>query len=280
MITTRSSMPSSPDDSNAFVRCELELGGYRHAYAQVVPEAPTSPPIVAIHGFGTSGYRTYRHIANACLEARIPLYALDLLGFGDSEAPDVTYSLELYARLIALFAEGLSLRRPLVMGHSMGGKVAAAAAVRYQDRFSGLVLVNSGGFARAERMLPFVARSWWARRLLTQDWFYFRVLPQTPLGPILQTEENRAQLRMLRHSHAALDLKRTGVRSALRHLRMPALILWGARDRVLPRATPLRAQSFIPHAHLRMIPGAGHAPMKDQPKRFVDALAPFARERF
>lgn len=271
-------MPSSPDDSPSFHRRVIRLSGHRHAYACVEPEAPTAPPVLAVHGFGTSGYRTFRHVADQFARAGIPLYAIDLLGFGESDVVDATYSLSLYGRLLRDFADAVALERPVLMGHSMGGKVATAAAVDFPERFGGLMLVNSGGFAPVERMLPFIARSWWARQLLAQDWFYHRVLPLTALGPILQTEESRAQLRMLRNSHSELDLKRTGYLKRLPELHLPALILWGARDRVLPRSTPYRMQRYLPHAHLRLIPDAGHAPMKDQPQVFVQALAPFVRE--
>ncbi len=270
-------MPYSPSELEGFEKAEVRLEGYRHVYRSVVPDAPTSPPVIAIHGFGTSGFRTYRHVARQFQRTGIPLYALDLLGFGESEIVDTPYSLELYARLVRVFADVLELERPVIMGHSMGGKIAVATATSYRDSFTGMVLVNSGGFARGERMLPFVARSWWARKLLAQDWFYYRLLPRTPFGPILQTEENRAQLAMLHRSHAALDLKRSGYREKLRDLKLPTLVLWGERDDVLPRSTPYRVQRHIPHAHLRFIADAGHAPMKDQPDRFVQTLAPFVR---
>ncbi|MFW5955418.1 MAG: alpha/beta fold hydrolase [Rhodothermales bacterium] len=265
-------MPFSSDGHAAddvFERRFLKSAGHRISLAVADPPVATTVPVVAIHGFGTSGYRTYRHIARQLFDAGVPLYAPDLPGFGESDAPDVEYSLHYYARSVARLCNELGLHRPIIIGHSMGGKVAAATAVLYEDELSGLGLINSGGFSPAERVLPFIAGSSTFHSLLRQDWFYHGIVPRTPLAPILQTEDNRLQLERLRYSHHRLDLRRAGLQRRLLTLRLPTLILWGEHDRLLPRRTPLVIQKYLRHAHLRFVRGAGHAPMKDQP----DAVA-------
>lgn len=253
------------------------VGGYRHRYVYTEP-AKTTATILAVHGFGTSGYRTYRHVAARLSDAGIRLIAPDLLGFGDSESPEIPYSLDLYADLLSELSDELALERPIILGHSLGGKIAAATAVRHADRFSGLVLANPGGFSPTERVLPFIAAHPVFHSLLQADWFYYRVLPRTMLGPIFQSDENRLQMTRLRRSHVDLDLRRTGYRAKLASLPLPVLVLWGMADRILPLRTTKRIQRLIPAGRLRLIPGAGHAPMKDKPERFAAELIVFCRE--
>ena len=259
-----------------FTRREIELGGYRHSYYVSEPDVVAAPPVLAIHGFGTDGFRTFRHIADPARRAGIPLIAIDLLGFGGSDAPEIRYSLNHYAALLRDFCDAAGfLDRPVILGHSMGGKVAAATASRFEDRFAGLVLVNSGGFTRRESLIPMLGSLPVFTSLVENDVIYRHVRPRTPLGPVFNSDISREQMRRLRTSHASLDLKRSGVMPKLAALTLPTLVLWGGKDRILPRNAPQEIRRHMPSATFRMLHQAGHAPMKDQPDVFVDELIAF-----
>jgi pimeloyl-ACP methyl ester carboxylesterase len=255
------------------------LDGFRHRYHVLRPERPRSVPLVALHGFGTTGYRTFRYAAPFFEERGIPLVAPDLLGFGESDKPEGVYSLRRYAALLIDFLDVLDLGKPVLLGHSMGGKIAAAAAALFPERFSGLILVNSGGFSLLGRLMPPLARARWTVRLFRQPWFLRHVLPRTPLGPVFSSPESIDQLARLRCSHYALDLDATGLRPRLRSITLPSLILWGDDDPILPRGTAERILRDLPHARIERLPGAGHAPMKDQPVLFTEAVAAFMPDR-
>lgn len=270
-------MPYSAIETAGFERGEIELGGYRHTYYVSDVDETRLPPVLAIHGFGTDGYRTYRHIVEPARRAGIPLIAIDLLGFGGSDAPDIRYSLDHYAELLRDLCDATGLsERPIVLGHSMGGKVAAAAAAMFEERFSGLVLVNSGGFTRRENLIPLLGSLPLFHRLIDSDVVYRHVLPRTPLGAIFNSDVSRHQSRRMRTSHASLDLRRTGIRSKLAELTLPTLVIWGGNDRILSRNAPRSVRRHLPPAMIRVIQDAGHAPMKDQPEEFVDIIAGFA----
>lgn len=254
----------------------VNLDGFRHTYDAWLPERPRTRPVVALHGFGTTGYRTFRYVAPHLSAAGVPLYALDLLGFGRSERPEGLYSLERYAGLLQGFGETLPLDRPILLGHSLGGKVAAAAAATAPDAFGGLILTNPGGFSPWTPLLPALAGAGWVLWLFRQDWFFHHVLPRTPLGAVFPDEQSREQLFRLRHSHRALDLHHTGFHPRLRSLSLPTLVLWGEDDPILPPRTVRRIRQALPHAHVHLLPRAGHAPMKDQPHDFTQAVLTFA----
>src|SRR5690625_5517900 len=158
----------------------------------------------------------------------------------------------------------------------MGGKVAAAAAVTFEDRFSGLVLVNSGGFTRRENLIPLLGSLPLFHRLIDNDVVFQHVLPRTPLEAIFNSDVSRRQSRRLRTSHASFALRRTGIRSKLAELTIPTLVIWRGNDRILPRNAPRSVLRHVPSATIRLIQDAGHAPMKDQPEEFVNIIAGFA----
>ena len=257
----------------------LRLLGLQHAYHAWLPEAPRTSALVALHGFGVTGYRTFRYVAPQLEEAGILMYAPDLLGFGDSEKPEGGYSLRRYAALTLAFTEALGLERPFLLGHSFGGKVAAATVALHPDRFAGLILVNPGGFSVFAPWLPLVAGAPGVPWLFQQDWFVRRMLPRTPLGPVFPDEASIRQFLRWRHAHRALDLGHAGVRPALRRLTLPVLLIWGEDDPILPRSTVRRLLRDLPHTDVRRIPDAGHAPMKDQPERFAEAVSAFLLRR-
>ena len=277
-------MPTSPRDDPEppfWQTAMLDLMGHRHAYAFTPPAPAPGQPVslLAFHGFGTSGFRTYRFLAPQLRAAGIPLYAPDLLGFGGSDKPAGGYSLRRYAALADAFADALSLERPVLVGHSMGAKIAAAAAALYPHRFAGLILINPGGFHPLARLNTVLAERAWVLRLFEHEWFFRGLLPRTPLGAVFQSDANRSELRRLHGSHAALDLDATGLRPQLRALALPSLLLWGEDDRLLLPGTRRAVERTLPGIEVVRMPGAGHAPMKDRPDALSAAIERFVRTR-
>jgi lipase len=99
-------------------------------------------PLVAIHGL-TATYMTFIGVAE-CLAGRRPLWALDLRGRGDSDKPKSPYGMEQHARDVAAAMRAIGLGPSVILGHSMGGFVAAALANLEPSLVSGLVLIDGG----------------------------------------------------------------------------------------------------------------------------------------
>ena len=124
---------------------EETFGSARVAVSRWRPESRPSATVVAVHGFGVDGYRTYRYVADLLSSAGIDVVAPDLPGFGKSGKLD-RYSLSLYADIIAELAQ--EFETPVIgMGHSMGAKVVLAAMIDHPDIFERYVLINPGGFS-------------------------------------------------------------------------------------------------------------------------------------
>jgi pimeloyl-ACP methyl ester carboxylesterase len=105
---------------------------------------PEAPAILAVHGVPGSG-RDFRYLAPQ-LTTALRVVRIDLPGFGGS-APvaDAVATLGGRARVVLAVADALGLRRFAVMGHSMGGGAALAAAAGHPERVAQLVLIASLG---------------------------------------------------------------------------------------------------------------------------------------
>jgi len=254
----------------------VSLGGYRHRVYTSTPAEATRPPVLALHGFGLDGIRSFRPVAALLRDEDIALHALDLLGFGASAAPDGVYSMTLYASLIAEYAASLDAP-PVLVGHSMGGRIAAAIAVLCPERFPGYLLINPGGFSWLAPWLPSVASHPWASALLQKPWMQRHVLPQLPMGRFLAQPAIIAQALRLQDSHYALDLDATGLRPQLRSISQPVHVLWGLDDSLLPPSTLNRLRADLPQARIERLAGAGHIPMWDRPQAVADAIEQWLR---
>jgi pimeloyl-ACP methyl ester carboxylesterase len=248
-------------------------------------------PLILIHGFGASLY-SWRHVIGPLSESH-RVIAVDLIGFGFSDKPDIEYSVPLFAEQIVHVMDRLGLPRAVLVGNSMGGRTAATIAVRHPERARGLVLIdpalymNNGGdrpllftLARqpclGEFLSLFNSRS--RVRAMMEDIFYDDSIPteadvDTYYAPLTMRGGSRAALSLLRNRGQDAELE-----AALPRLRKPTLIVWGAHDKWIPAANGERLKADIPGSSLLIIENAGHAPQEETPAPVIAAVSEFAGE--
>jgi len=98
--------------------------------------------VVALHGL-TSTYVSFTGVAER-LTGRRPLFAVDVRGRGDSDKPDGPYGMAQHARDVARAMRAFGLGPSIIVGHSMGGFIAAALAASEPELVAGLILVDGG----------------------------------------------------------------------------------------------------------------------------------------
>lgn len=118
----------------------VEVGGHRiHYYV-----GGEGPPLVVVHGVASraaDGALIYRGLMRG---RRV--YALDLLGYGDSDKPrDASYSVRMQAEVVRGFMDALQLRSADMIGVSLGGWISLRFASEHPERVRRLVLVSSAG---------------------------------------------------------------------------------------------------------------------------------------
>jgi 3-oxoadipate enol-lactonase len=211
--------------------------------------------------------------------------APDLRGMGQSDAPDLGYSIETYASDLAAVLDLLGADQVVLVGHSMGGYVAFEFLRRWRRRVRGLVLVDS----RAEADTPegrkqrdtaaATAREQGAEAIA--DTMLPKVLGRTTL------EDGTATVERVRGIMAATPV--AGMVGALGAMRdrpdstdmlpelagLPTLVIVGDEDEVTPPAQARSMADAIPGASLVVIRAAGHLPTVERPAETTDALLAF-----
>jgi pimeloyl-ACP methyl ester carboxylesterase len=267
---------------------ETTLHGHRVAYRLI----GSGPPIVLIHGI-TSSSATWEPVARALAESHTVL-APDLLGHGASAKPRGDYSMGAFASGIRDLVVSLELGPATIVGHSLGGGVAMQFSYQFPERSQRLALVGSGGLGSqvhlllraatlpgSELVIPLLAST----RLLSAGAALGGVLDRVGLRPrnditemarghasLADPETRAAFVQTLR---ASVDPTGQRVRATDRlylATQMPLLIIWGARDRIIPVAHGHAAHELVPGSRLEVFDQAGHFVYLDEPTRFVSAL--------
>lgn len=257
----------------------MRVGAARVRF-QLVGE--TGPPLLLLHGIGRS-LDDWTLIVPV-LAAHHRVFAVDLLGSGESDAPPLDYSFELLATFARDFLDAVGVARAILVGHSLGGGVALELALRWPERAAGLVLIASAGFGgEVSPGLRLLALPWLGERLTApgragvQQTLRLLVHEPEVLAPAWLAHEYRrgerpeAQAAFLRVVRALLGPRGTAdawvhhIPARLRGLTIPALVIWGTRDKVLPIHHLSLALKHIPHAWGVSIANCGHTPQLERP---------------
>ena len=271
-------------------RSEIVLHGHRVSYRM----AGHGPLLVLLHGIAGSSL-TWDEVWPRLTEGHTVL-APDLLGHGASSKPEGDYSLGAYANAVRDLLEALELPRGTIVGHSLGGGVAMQLAYQYPQLCERLVLVSSGGLGRelhsmlraaalpgAGVVLPWLClagRHSVGRMVHALGSLGLRAgadLEET-WRSFVSLEEPGARQAFLRTVRGLVDLGGQRISATDRlylTAELPTLILWGARDPLIPVSHAREAHERIVGSRLEILPGAGHFPHRDAPQRFVAALVDF-----
>ena len=232
-------------------------GGHRIGWL----ETGAGPPVVLVHGLGTSGAWWSPSIPGLARHHR--LLVVDLVGFGASRGQP--FRLEAAAGQLGAWADEIGLERAAFVGHSMGGLVVADLAARRPELVERLVLVDSAGLALPQRVSGHLRNVLHGGRFLPLRAFPVAVLCALQCGP----------LTIARAAHQVLA---TDLGDRLGSITAPTLVVWGARDRLLPPDFGRRVAAAIPGSRFVSIEDAGHSPMWEQPAGFQRTVAAFLGE--
>lgn len=242
------------------------------------------PAVVFIHGFAASLY-SWRHQLPVVVAAGHRVVAFDNRGFGLSDRPARGYDNAAYARLVVTLLDSLGVADAVLVGHSMGGAIAAEVALVAPARVRGLVLLDPAGYGtstpRADRQPLLVAAG---VNLVTRatTGAFLRALYADP-GRVsvedvdqyyapLASRTGRAGLRRVL---AAFDF--AGLRGRAGEVNAPTLVLWGQADRLIPFAAAAGLAKDLPRAAFVLIRSAGHHPHEERPDEVNPLLLGFLR---
>lgn len=263
---------------------EVTALGARTAYLEAGPV--DAPPVVLLHGLGATNASMLPLLADLSRDHHV--YSPDTPGFGASQAPPWAYSAEQLYRWLRAFLDEVGVGNAVVIGNSLGGRLALELALRDPDTVEALVLLCAApafrryrqlaplakmvpvGLARAPVGLPRqlvlrgIRRMFHDPRRVRQSWYeaaadeYFIAMGHAG--------HRRALISAAINIYTDEPFGADGFWDRLRTLRTPALFLWGSDDRLVPASFARHVTEALPAAQSLVIPGCGHVPQFELPE--------------
>lgn len=284
--------------------------GYRIRYRCIRPTRPEPQtiPLLLIHGFGAASGHWRGNLEPLGRERAV--YALDLLGFGESDQPFCRYGPRLWSELVHDFWRAHLSRPAVLVGNSLGSVVAMTTAARFPETSAGLIWINLPDVSlqlsdrQVQRQHRFRALSepllWLASHPLLiepilryarlprrmQRWLRLAYHPECRdrvdpelvellSQPAGRRDAGRALRAMTRFVSQVPP--RWRARRLLAQLDRPTLLIWGDRDRLVPPQLARPCQHLHPNLQLELLPAMGHCPQDEAPERINPLVEDWVR---
>lgn len=229
-------------------------------------------PMILMHGWGCNA-DTLASVEKTAAESH-RVYNIDFPGFGQSPEPTQVWGVEDYTRALENFVRLLGIEKPVLLGHSFGGRVGILYSSRNPvDR---LVLVDAAG-VKPRRPLSYYVKVYsfkFMKRLYT--------LIYGKEGAAKRIEAERARRGSADYQSASPRMRAIlskVVNEDLCHvmpaIKAPTLLIYGENDTATPVRDAKKIESLVPDAGLVVFPGCGHYSFLDNPYQFAAVLRSF-----
>jgi 2-hydroxy-6-oxonona-2,4-dienedioate hydrolase len=251
-------------------------------------EAGKGTPIVLLHGLGGDGSRWGPNIDPLARDFHV--FALDEIGFGQSDKPLANYHTGMLAEFLVDFLKAVNVPKAALVGNSMGASVALYTAVHYPQVVDRIVLADGGGYrAAAGRPASPPSADAMRRRQLqnsvtreeTRE--FFKILFHDKSLDTDRKVDDQLAMR-LRSAFTISKMQEAGEKGLgalteqeVRSVKAPTLILWGKYDELANPAGADRLEQTIPGSRKVIVDDCGHMPQLEKADEFNRLVRDFLK---
>lgn len=287
-----------------FFPTRIEGHDLRMAYRDVKAAVPNGRTVLLLHGKNFTGY-CWERVIGVLTSHGFRVVAPDQIGFGSSSRPNIHYSFHQMATTTKALLDQLGVARVSVVGHSMGGMLAARFALMYRGSVDRLILEDPIGledyrtmvsYASVQQLYESELNATYENLLNYQKGYYVTWKPEYEA----YVQDQASLLNTSEYPRAAMASALTGemvyeqpVCYEFANIQVPTLIIIGHNDRTVPWKSRLlpemkevagdyprlgaKTRDQIPGSQLVEIPNCGHIPHIEKPDAFDEALLKFLR---
>jgi pimeloyl-ACP methyl ester carboxylesterase len=242
-------------------------------------EAGRGAPVVLLHGLGGDGSRWAPNIDPLAKEFHV--FALDQIGFGESDKPLANYHTGMLAEFLVGFLKAVGVRKASLVGNSMGAGVALYTAAKFPEMVDRIVLADGGGYrsANGRAAAPPTADALRRRQIqnsVTREETreFFRILFHDKSLVTDRMVDDQLTMR-LRSAFTITKIQEAGEQglgslgeAEVRAVKAPTLIIWGKYDELANPAGADRLEQAIAGSKKVIIDNCGHLPQLEKAQEF------------
>ncbi len=245
-----------------------------------------NPAIIFVHGFPFDSWMWHKQVQRFRKEFYCVTY--DIRGLGESYVGDGQYTMEAYVSDLMSIIDHLGIEKPILCGLSMGGYLALRATEKFQERFSGLVLLDTKADADDDKGKLVRANKINQINIDGLEAFVDGFVP-----PLFAEEAEKDYKKLFYETiHRCKQNNPLGVKGALiamlsrtstvkflKKIKIPTLVISGSQDKLTPPVKMRDISEKIPNSEFAIVPRAGHlSPLENAP--FVnDVIEGFIKRR-
>ena len=249
-------------------------------------------PVILVHGLGASADIWMHNVETLAAQHRV--YVPDLVGFGRSDKPSVTFTPAYAIQFINDFMNALNIEHASLVGQSLGGGISLLYTLQFPNKVDKLVLVDSAGLGKETiftlklMSLPIIGELM-SRPSRMQVSLFFKLAVRNPAvitKDIIETyyeffSQPGAQkfllnvVRSIVNVHGGRKDLLSPILKDLQKITAPTLIIWGKQDRVLPLKHAYFAREQLPNSSIHILDHCGHIPNLERPDEFNKVVLEF-----
>ncbi len=231
--------------------------------------------LIILHGWNLSGKR-FHALADRFRKAGFRVFAPDMPGFGDEKAPDVAWHVSDYAEFLHRYITKHTIKNPILVGHSFGGRVSLKYAELYPSRVKKIVLTGTPGYSPipSKKLRFFLIISKIGGIIFqlpglrhiadgARKWLYY-------IAGAREFLRAEGAMRQTFKYIVADDLS-----TAMRSVAVPCLLVWGQNDTIVPVSVAERMRDTIRGSRLIIMPEMTHAVPFEHPAEFAARVMEF-----
>lgn len=229
-------------------------------------------PIIILHGWGLRG-QIYDSLSNLLKRKGYKVFAPDLPGFGSEPLESESMILDDYIEFVDNFMKKNSLSKPILIGHSFGGRIAIKYTWKYQNKISKLILtgvpitreisilkrvilLTAIAGHQLLKLFPAQIRDFLRKRMyfIIGEWDYYKA------GKLKETFKKIISEDLLQY---------------IKEIKLPIIFVWGKEDTTTPVFNLNRIKKYLPLAEYKIISGTGHKLPYQRSEIFLRTIEPF-----
>lgn len=241
----------------------ISLSGFESKFVTVADnkihylEGGNGPTLIMLHGHPSKAAEWGPVLRELARNNHV--IAPDLLGYGESDEPDIQYTISDQVAAVKGLMKELGVQNARVLGFSMGGWIALKLSAENPQLVEKMVLANSGGFRFTPKFTSdiFVPKNLEEFKKLQEFQASGAEFPDFVASDMLN-EFKRKEKVFKRAGDSLLSMNEAMDRK-VGNVTMPVLILWGRDDKMIPLDNAQRMKAELPNATLSIIDNCGHA---------------------